>query len=76
MRQAGEALGGVRAYAAFRLWDDRADPDTVIDEVARYELTTRARAQKTVEFLLHPDLEGVHLVLRGGPASVPGVRGG
>ena len=54
VRQAGEALGGVRAYAAFRLWDDRADPDTVIDEVARYELTTRARAQKTVDFLLHP----------------------
>ena len=54
VRQAGEALAGVRANAAFRLWEDGADPDTVIDEVARFELTSRARAQKAVEFLLHP----------------------
>jgi hypothetical protein len=54
VRQAGEALTGVRANAAFRLWEDGADPDTVIDEVARFELTSRARAQKRVEFLLHP----------------------
>ena len=71
VRQAGEALGGVRANAAFRLWEDGADPDTVIDEVARYEMTTRARAQKTVEFLLHPTWRVVHLLLRGGPATVP-----
>ena len=54
MRKAREALGGVRANAAFRLWEDRADPDAVTDEVARLELTSRARAQKAVEFLLHP----------------------
>ncbi len=54
VRTAAEALGGVRANAAFRLWEDRADPDTVIDEVARWGLTTRARAAKQVEFLLHP----------------------
>ncbi|MGD0439685.1 MAG: DUF885 domain-containing protein [Acidimicrobiales bacterium] len=54
IRRAREALGGVRANAAFRLWEDGADPDTVIDEVARFELTSRARAQKAVEFLLHP----------------------
>ncbi len=54
VRQAGETLTGVRANAAFRLWEDGADPDTVIDEVARFELTSRARAQKRVEFLLHP----------------------
>ena len=54
MRGAREALGGVRANAAFRLWEDRADPDAVTDEVARLELTSRARAQKAVEFLLHP----------------------
>jgi hypothetical protein len=54
VREAAEALGGVRANAAFRLWEDRADPDTVIDEVARWSLTTRARAAKQVEFLLHP----------------------
>jgi len=54
VRQASEALGGVRANAALRLWEDQADPDRVIDEVARWSLTTRARAAKQVEFLLHP----------------------
>ncbi|MGA2802863.1 MAG: DUF885 domain-containing protein [Acidimicrobiales bacterium] len=54
MRREREALSGVRANAAFRLWEDGADPDAVIDEVARFELTSRARAQKAVEFLLHP----------------------
>ena len=54
VRKAAEALDGVRANAAFRLWEDRADPDTVTDEVARWGLTTRARAAKQVEFLLHP----------------------
>jgi len=34
VRKAAEALGNVRANAAFRLWEDGADPDTVIDEVA------------------------------------------
>ncbi|HLN04847.1 MAG TPA: hypothetical protein VK217_01110 [Acidimicrobiales bacterium] len=54
VREAGEALGGVRANAAFRLLEDRADPDTVIEEIARWGLTSRARAKKAVEFLLHP----------------------
>ena len=54
VREAAEALGGVRANAAFRLLEDRADPDSVIDEVARWGLTSRARAKKSVEFLLHP----------------------
>ena len=52
--EAAEALGGVRANAAFRLLEDRADPETVIDEVARWGLLPRARAEKSVEFLLHP----------------------
>lgn len=54
VRRAAEALGGVRANACFRLWEDGADPDTVIDEVTRWGLTTRPRAAKQVEFLLHP----------------------
>lgn len=54
VRRAAEALGGVRANACFRLWEDGADPDTVIDEVAYWGLTTRPRAAKQVEFLLHP----------------------
>jgi hypothetical protein len=51
---AGEALGAVRTNAAFRLHEDGADPDTVIDEVARWGLMQRDRAAKAVEFLTHP----------------------
>ena len=51
---AGEALGAVRTNAAFRLHEDGADPDTVIDEVARWGLLSRDRAAKAVEFLTHP----------------------
>jgi len=51
---AGEALGGVRQNAAFRLHEDGADPDVVIDEVARWGLLSRDRASKAVEFLTHP----------------------
>ena len=54
VKEAAEALGGVRANAAFRLWEDGADPDTVVDEVAHWGLTTRPRAEKQVEFLMHP----------------------
>jgi hypothetical protein len=54
VRAAAEALDGVRANVAFRLWEDRADPETVIDETVRWGLTTRARAAKQVEFLQHP----------------------
>ncbi len=51
---AGEALGAVRTNAAFRLHEDGADPDTVIDEVVRWGLLPRERAAKAVEFLTHP----------------------
>lgn len=52
--EAGEALGAVRTNAAFRLHEDGADPDVVIDEVARWGLLPRDRAAKAVEFLTHP----------------------
>jgi hypothetical protein len=52
--EAGEALGGVRQNAAFRLHQDGADADVVIDEVARWGLLSRDRAAKAVEFLTHP----------------------
>ena len=52
--EAGEALGAVRGNAAWRLYVDEADPDVVVDEVARWSLLPRARAEKAVEFLLHP----------------------
>ncbi|HVC24448.1 MAG TPA: hypothetical protein VND23_01710 [Acidimicrobiales bacterium] len=51
---AAEALSSVRALAAFRLHEDGADPDTVVDEVARLALLPRARARKAVDFLLDP----------------------
>ena len=51
---AGEALGAVRTNAAFRLHEDDADADTVIEEVARWGLLPRDRAAKAVEFLTHP----------------------
>lgn len=52
--EASEALGAVRANAAWRLHAEGADPDTVVDEVARWALLPRARAAKAVEFLMHP----------------------
>jgi hypothetical protein len=52
--EAGEALGAVRQNAAFRLHEDGADPEVVIDEVARWGLLSRDRASKAVEFLTHP----------------------
>ena len=54
MGDAGEALGAVRTNAAFRLHEDGADADTVIEEVARWGLLPRDRAAKAVEFLTHP----------------------
>jgi hypothetical protein len=51
---AGEALGAVRGNAAWRLYVDEAAPEVVVDEVARWSLLPRARAEKAVEFLLHP----------------------
>jgi hypothetical protein len=52
--EAGEALDAVRQNAAFRLHQDGADPEVVTDEVARWGLSTRERAAKAVEFLIHP----------------------
>jgi hypothetical protein len=52
--EASEALDAVRANAAWRLHAEGADPEVVVDEVARWGLLPRARAAKAVEFLLHP----------------------
>jgi hypothetical protein len=52
--EASEALGAVRANAAWRLHAEGADPETVVGEVAHWGLLPRARAAKAVEFLLHP----------------------
>jgi len=52
--QAGEALSNARANAAWRLHVDGADPAVVTDELARWSLVARPRAEKAVEFLMHP----------------------
>jgi hypothetical protein len=52
--EAGRALGAVRSNAAFRLHEDGADPEVVIDEMAYFGLLPRNRAEKSVEFLLDP----------------------
>ena len=52
--EAGEALGAVRGNAAWRLHAQGIDPEIVIDEVAHWGLLPRPRAQKAVEFLMHP----------------------
>ncbi len=52
--EVGEALGGVRQNAAFRLHEDGADPHVVTAEVARWGLLPQERAAKAVEFLVHP----------------------
>lgn len=52
--EAGQALGAVRANAAFRLYEDGADPEVVIDEMAYFGLLPRNRAAKSIDFLLDP----------------------
>ena len=50
--EAAEVLSKVRANAAWRLHVDSADPDLVVDELARWSLSSRPRAEKAVAFLL------------------------
>lgn len=52
--EASEAISAVRANAAFRLHEDHADPEVVIEEVMRLALLPRERAKKSVEFLMDP----------------------
>ena len=51
---AGEELGFVRSNAAFLLHEDGADADEVTDYIARWSLTSRDRAAKSVSFLMDP----------------------
>ena len=51
---AGEELGFVRSNAAFLLHEDGADEDEVTDYIARWSLTSRDRAAKSVSFLMDP----------------------
>jgi hypothetical protein len=51
---AGQVLGAVRATAAWRLHQEGVDPELVTDELSRWALLSRPRAEKAVEFLMHP----------------------
>jgi hypothetical protein len=52
--EAGLVLQAVRATAAWRLHEEGVAPDEVVSELSRWALLPRARAEKAVEFLLHP----------------------
>jgi hypothetical protein len=52
--EAGEVLSAVRGNAAWRLHVDGAEPSVVVDEVARWALLPPKRAEKAIEFLVHP----------------------
>jgi hypothetical protein len=52
--EASVVLQSVRATAAWRLHEEGADPEEVVSEVSRWALLPRKRAEKAVEFLLHP----------------------
>ena len=52
--EASAVLQSVRATAAWRLHEQGADPDDVVSELSRWALLPRERAEKAVEFLLHP----------------------
>jgi hypothetical protein len=52
--EAGEVLSATRQNAAWRLHADGADPEVVIGELAAWALLPRKRAEKQVEFLMHP----------------------
>jgi hypothetical protein len=52
--EASVVLQSVRATAAWRLHEDRADPEVVVSELSRWALLPQKRAERAVEFLLHP----------------------
>jgi hypothetical protein len=52
--EAGEVLGAVRGNAAILLHDEGRTPEEASAYVARWSLTTKARADKAVEFLMDP----------------------
>jgi hypothetical protein len=51
---AGEALGAVRANVAWRLHEEGRPAEECVDYAVRWSLTTRARAEKSVQFLTDP----------------------
>jgi len=54
VRQAAEALGGIRGNVALLIHEDRVDIDDAVAYAERWGLQVRVRAQKLVEFLTDP----------------------
>jgi hypothetical protein len=52
--EAAQTLSALRGNAALRLHAEGADPDTVIDDLARLAMLPPGRAAKVVDFLMHP----------------------
>jgi hypothetical protein len=52
--EAGEALGAVRQNAALTLHEDGGSVDDAVDELERWALLPRKRAQQSVRFLTDP----------------------
>jgi hypothetical protein len=52
--EASVVLQAVRATAAWRLHQEGVAPDEVVSELSRWALLPRPRAEKAVEFLIHP----------------------
>ncbi|MFZ0666248.1 MAG: hypothetical protein WAM97_10860 [Acidimicrobiales bacterium] len=52
--EASQLLSSVRATAAWRLHAEGVEPEQVVSELERWALLSHARAEKAVEFLLHP----------------------
>jgi hypothetical protein len=51
---AGEALGAVRGNLAWLLHEEGRPVDECVDYAVRWSLTTRARAEKSIQFLTDP----------------------
>jgi hypothetical protein len=51
---AGEALGAVRGNVAWLLHEEGRPVDECIDYSVRWSLTTRERAEKSIQFLTDP----------------------
>jgi hypothetical protein len=68
VREAGEALGGVRANVALLLHAEGADVDDAVAYAERWALLPRNRAEKMVEFLTDPTWRAyIHCYVDGLP---------
>ena len=74
VREAAEALGGVRANAAFRLLRGRRRPRHRHRRGCPLGPHFSAEGGEVGRIPPASDLEGVHLVLRRGTAALPAVR--